>query len=85
MALSRFQTIDGTEALFYSREPKFQKVFEREDGNIRLSIWFDDFSFFPLVERLDKAGRAVKGKLLRENVRLVKAIQFAEGWMLDNL
>lgn len=86
MAIGRFLTEDTNNAPFYTRsESEFTRVYVRDDSRIRLSVWFDGFSFHPLVEKVDSAGNPYKGKLLRENVRLVKAIKFAEEWISDNV
>lgn len=85
MPIARFTSPVDDVAPFYSREVEFRKVYSHENKGLRLSVWFDGFSFTPLVERLDVAGVPVKGRILRENVRLVKAIKFAEDWIQDNL
>ncbi len=76
---------DGTEAPFYNRHRDFKQVYCGMKDGIKLSIWFDGFAYTPLIERLNDNGVPIKGKLLRDNVRLVKAIKQAEKWLQENL
>lgn len=85
MAIPRFSTVADNDAPFYGVESTYKKVYTRDTDDVRLTIWFDGVAFYPLVERTDRAGRPIKGKMLRENVRLVKAIKYAEEWMFDNV
>ena len=85
MALARFEKPDEKIAPYYAKESNFTRIYVHEGVQIRLSVWFDGFAHFPLVETIDASGVATSGKLLRENVRLVKAIKYAEEWINDNL
>lgn len=86
MALPRFSELGTNDAPFYSRaDSTYKKVYTRDTGDIRLSVWFDGLAFYPLVERTDVDGVPIKGKMLRENVRLVKAIKYAEDWVENNV
>jgi hypothetical protein len=85
MAIPKFNTIGTNDAPYYSRhDVTYKKVYSRDNRDMRLSVWFDGMSYFPLVEKIDIAGVPIKGKLLRENVRLVKALAWAEEWVKEN-
>jgi hypothetical protein len=83
MPIPRFSepATEHQDAPFYARDnTRFVRILQSESKKrgLRVSVYFDGFLFHPLLETIDAAGNPTSGRLLRPNVRLVRALAFVD-------